>query len=95
MSLSENDVRKIAFLARIRVGEDRLAPIAGELNNIVGWVEQLAEVNTDGVDPMTSVVDVQTPMRADVVTDGGIQEKVTANAPDPEGAFYAVPKVVE
>lgn len=95
MSLNENDVRKIAFLARIRVDDARLAPLAGELNNIVGWVEQLAEVDTDGVEPMTSVVDIPTPMREDVVTDGGIQDKVTKNAPDPEDAFFGVPKVVE
>lgn len=95
MSLTKDDVRKIAFLARIRVPDERLEPMAGELNNIVGWVEQLAEVNTDGVEPMTSVVDVTTPMRADKVTDGGIRDKVLANAPDGEGAFYGVPKVVE
>lgn len=95
MSLSKDDVRKIAFLARIRAPEDRLDAIAGELNGILGWVEQLAEIDTDNVEPMTSVVDIAAPMRDDVVTDGGIQEKVTANAPDPSGPFYAVPKVVE
>jgi aspartyl-tRNA(Asn)/glutamyl-tRNA(Gln) amidotransferase subunit C len=95
MSLSRDDVRKIAFLARIRVPDDRLEPLAGELNNIVGWVEQLGEVNTDGVEPMTSVVDMETPMRKDEVTDGGITDKVLSNAPDGEGAFYGVPKVVE
>lgn len=95
MSLSKDDVRKIAFLARIRVPEERLEPLAGELNNIVGWVEQLGEVNTDGVAPMTSVVDVETPLRADVVDDGAVVERVLANAPDREGAFFGVPKVVE
>ncbi|MGJ3261224.1 MAG: Asp-tRNA(Asn)/Glu-tRNA(Gln) amidotransferase subunit GatC [Rhodospirillales bacterium] len=95
MSLSRDDVRKIAFLVRIRVPDDRLEPLAGELNNIVGWVEQLGEVNTDGVEPMTSVVDMETPMRKDEVTDGGITDKVLSNAPDGEGAFYGVPKVVE
>lgn len=95
MSLSKDDVRKIAFLARIRVPDERLDPLADELNNIVGWVEQLGEVNTDGVAPMTSVVDVPTPMREDTVTDGAITDKVLANAPDGEGAFYGVPKVVE
>jgi aspartyl-tRNA(Asn)/glutamyl-tRNA(Gln) amidotransferase subunit C len=95
MSLSKDDVRKIAFLARIRVAEERLEPLAGELNNIVGWVEQLAEVDTTGVAPMTSVVETETPMRPDVVNDGDIADKVLANAPDGEGAFYAVPKVVE
>jgi len=95
MSLSKDDVLKIAFLARIRVPEERLEPLAGELNNIVGWVEQLAEVDTDGVAPMTSVVEIATPMRTDVVTDGAITDKVLANAPDGEGTFFAVPKVVE
>lgn len=95
MSLSKDDVRKIAFLARIRVPEERLQPLAGELNNIVGWIEQLSEVNTDGVAPMTSVVEVETPLRADVVDDGNVVEKVLANAPDREGAFFGVPKVME
>lgn len=95
MSLSKDDVRKIAYLARIRVAEDRLEPLAGELNNIVGWVEQLQEVDTTGVEPMTSVVDIETPMRDDVVTDGGVTEKVLANAPDRNDAFFGVPKVVE
>lgn len=95
MSLSKDDVRKIAFLARIRVPEERLEPLAGELNNIVGWVEQLAEVDTTGVAPMTSVVETETPMRPDVVNDGDIADKVLANAPDGEGTFFAVPKVVE
>lgn len=95
MSLSKDDVRKIAFLARIRVPEERLEPLAGELNNIVGWVEQLQEVDTDGVEPMTSVVDVETPMRDDVVNDGDVTEKVLANAPDRNDVFFGVPKVVE
>jgi len=95
MSLSKDDVRKIAFLARIRVPDERLEPLAGELNNIVGWVEQLQEVDTDGVEPMTSVVDVETPLRDDVVTDGAVTEKVLANAPDRNDAFFGVPKVVE
>ncbi len=95
MSLSKDDVRKIAYLARIRVPEERLEPLAGELNNIVGWVEQLQEVDTNGVEPMTSVVDIETPMRDDVVTDGNVTEKVLANAPDRNDAFFGVPKVVE
>ncbi len=95
MSLSKDDVLKIAFLARIRVPEERLESLAGELNNIVGWVEQLAEIDTRGVAPMTSVVDIATPMRPDVISDGAIADKVLANAPDGEGTFFAVPKVVE
>ncbi len=95
MSLSEDDVRKIAFLARIRVPDERLSPLADELNNIVGWVEQLGEVDTTGVAPMTSVVETETPMRDDVVNDGEMVDRVLSNAPDREDAFYAVPKVVE
>ncbi|MDA0997319.1 MAG: Asp-tRNA(Asn)/Glu-tRNA(Gln) amidotransferase subunit GatC [Proteobacteria bacterium] len=95
MPLSKDDVQKIAFLARIRVPEERLDAIAGELNGIIGWVEQLAEVETGDVEPMTSVVAMPAPLRDDVVTDGAIADKVTANAPDPIGPFYAVPKVVE
>mgnify|MGYP001014302239 FL=1 len=95
MSLNEDDVRKIAFLARIRVDEARLAPLADELNNIVGWVEQLSEVDTNGIAPMTSAVDIATPLRKDVVNDGDKVEDILANAPDREGSFFAVPKVVE
>ena len=95
MSLNEDDVRKIAFLARIRVDEARLAPLADELNNIVGWVEQLSEVDTDGIAPMTSAVDIATPLRKDVVNDGDKVEDILPNAPDREGPFFAVPKVVE
>ena len=95
MSLSKDDVKKIAYLARIRVADERLQPLAEELNNIVGWVEQLSEVDTAGVAPMTSVVDVETPTRDDVVNDGDVAERVLANAPDREDMFYAVPKVVE
>jgi len=95
MSLDKDTVRNIAYLARIKVPDDALAPLAGELNNIMGWVEQLGEVNTDGVAPMTSVVEMNMPSRKDVVNDGDYREKVLANAPDREEAFYTVPKVVE
>ncbi len=95
MALDKDTVRKIASLARIRVPEEALGPLAGELNNIIGWVEQLSEVDTDAVEPMTSVADLTLPMRADEVTDGNVTEKVLANAPDRQDAFYAVPKVVE
>ena len=95
MALDEDTVRRIATLARIRVPEAELAPLAGELNNILGWVEQLAEVDTADVAPMTSVVEIVTPMRDDAVTDGGCPERVTANATDPAGPFFTVPKVVE
>lgn len=95
MSLTREDVRKIAFLARIRIDEGEQDALAGELNNIIGWVEQLAKVDTEGVAPMTSVADMPPAQRADAVTDGGAAEKVLANAPDRAGDFYAVPKVVE
>jgi aspartyl-tRNA(Asn)/glutamyl-tRNA(Gln) amidotransferase subunit C len=95
MSLDREDVRKIAFLARIRVDDAELEPLAGELNNIIGWVESLGEVDTDGVVPMTSVAEMTLRRRDDVVDDGGNAEAVLANAPDREGDYYAVPKVVE
>ena len=95
MSLTKDDVRKVAFLARIRVPEDQLDAMAADLNNLIGWVEQLAEVDTDGVAPMTGAVGTSLPMRADAVTDGGDADRVLANAPDRAGNYYAVPKVVE
>jgi len=95
MSLDKQTVAKIAHLARIRVDEDKLAPMADELNNILGWVEQLAEVDTDGVAPMTSVVHVDLPRRRDEITDGGYPDRVLQNAPQRANGFYTVPKVVE
>mgnify|MGYP001972730126 CR=1 FL=1 len=95
MSLDKNDVRRVAFLARIRVEEDDLQPVAEDLNNIIAWVEQLSEVDTDGVQPLTSVEAMAMPKREDKVTDGGDPDRVLGNAPDRVGDFYAVPKVVE
>ena len=95
MSLNRDDVRKIAFLARIKIEDAELEPLADELNSIIGWVEQLGEVNTDGVKPMTSVAEMLTPQRPDQVTDGNVTEKVLANAPDRVKDFYAVPKVLD
>ena len=95
MSLSLEDLRRIALLARIRIESSELENLRGELNNIIGWVEQLSQVDTDGVEPMTSVADIAIAQRSDFVTDGNASEKVLANAPDREGDFYAVPKVVE
>ena len=95
MSLDKTTVAKIAHLARIRVDDDKLEPLAHELNNIIGWVEQLGEVDTDGVRPMTSVVHVTLPRRADAVTDGDDPERVLGNAPASTNHFYTVPKVVE
>jgi len=95
MSLDTETVRRIADLARIRVPEAQLAAIAADLNGIMRWIEQLNEVDTEGVAPMTGVADFPLPMRDDVVTDGGQPEKVLSNAPDRAENFFAVPKVVE
>jgi len=95
MSVDQKTVAKIADLARIAVGQDELEPLAGELNNILNWIEQLSEVNTDDVAPMTSVVEVDLPWRADKVTDGGYRDDILANAPAADHGFFTVPKVIE
>lgn len=95
MALDTADVKRIARLARIAVPADEQSGLAKELNGLLDWVEQLKEVDTTGVEPMTSVVAVTLPMREDVVTDGGVVEKVLANAPDRVLGYFAVPKVVE
>ena len=95
MSLDAATIRRIATLARIRVEEHELAPLAAELNGILGWIEQLNEVNVDGIEPLTGAQQMALKMRDDVVADGGYPEKVLANAPDRAGDFYAVPKVIE
>ncbi len=95
MSLDKATVRRIAQLARLRVDEERLAPLAQELNNILGWIEQLNEVDTADVAPMTSVVEMTVARRRDQISDGALADQVTANGPETEGAFFVVPKVVE
>jgi aspartyl-tRNA(Asn)/glutamyl-tRNA(Gln) amidotransferase subunit C len=95
MSVDKDTVRRIAKLARIALDESRVAPMEQELNGILAWVEQLQEVNVDGVEPMTSVVAQKLKMRDDVVTDGGQAAAVVANAPLSEDNFFVVPKVVE
>ena len=95
MSLDPATVRRIARLARIRVSEDQLAPLGAELSGILAWIEQLNEVNVDGVEPLTGAAQMALRLRDDVVNDGGNADAVLANAPDRAGAFYAVPKVVE
>ena len=95
MALDTAAVKRIARLARIAVPEGDLKHRAGGLAGSLQWVDLLAAVATGGVEPMTSVVAVTLPMREDAVTDGGIQEKVLANAPDPARGFFTVPKVVE
>lgn len=95
MSVDKDTVRRVAHLARISVSEADLEPMAKELSAILNFAEQLAEVNVDGVEPMTSVTPMALKRRADAVTDGEIQNKVLANAPDAREGFFAVPKVVE
>ncbi|MEW5727828.1 MAG: Asp-tRNA(Asn)/Glu-tRNA(Gln) amidotransferase subunit GatC [Pseudomonadota bacterium] len=95
MSLDKSTVRAIAELARIEVPDEELDHLAGELSNILTFVEQLSEVNTDGVAPMTSVAAMTLPMRKDEVTDGNQTDAVLANAPDGADGFFTVPKVVE
>ena len=95
MSVDAATVRRIAHLARIAVKEDELAHLGGELNAILAFVEQLQEVNVEGVEPMTSVTPMAMKQREDVVTDGGIPEDIVKNAPASEDNFFLVPKVVE
>lgn len=95
MSVDAATVRKVAKLARIRVPEERLEPLSRELSGILDWIEQLNEVDVEGVEPLTSVVAATLPMREDVVTDGGDPAKVLANAPKTADGFFIVPKVVE
>ncbi len=95
MAVDKATVRRIAALARIKVPDGELDKLADELSNILGWVEQLGEVDTEGVEPMTSVVPMTLRRREDVVTDGAIRDDVLANAPERRDDFFAVPKVVE
>ncbi len=95
MSLDEATVARIARLARIRIEPEKRAALAGELSGILGWIEQLNEVDTDGVPPMTSVGDVTLPLRADEVTDGDKVEEILANASEQQDGHFVVPKVVE
>ncbi|MBR0700330.1 MULTISPECIES: Asp-tRNA(Asn)/Glu-tRNA(Gln) amidotransferase subunit GatC [Bradyrhizobium] len=95
MSVDAATVRRIAHLARIAVSEDEVPHLQGELNAMLAFVEQLSEVNVEGVEPMTSVTPMQMKKRQDVVDDGGIADDIVANAPATEGHFFLVPKVVE
>jgi aspartyl-tRNA(Asn)/glutamyl-tRNA(Gln) amidotransferase subunit C len=95
MPLDRENVRAIAHLARLKVPEAALDSLAGELNNILGWVEQLGEVDTDGVAPMTSVVAATLIQREDVVDHAAIVDDVLANAPEETRNFFVVPKVIE
>ena len=95
MSVDQATVKRVARLARIKVKDEDVPRLAGELNAILAFVEQLNEVDVSGVEPLTSVVAMKMKMRDDVVTDGGIPKDVTQNAPASEDDFFMVPKVVE
>lgn len=99
MSIDKETVRKVAHLARIAEPEERLEPLAKELSGILGWIEQLNEVDIEGVEAMASTVDVSLPLREDILQDGptggGQPENVVANAPKTEDHFFVVPRVVE
>lgn len=95
MAIDKETVRRVASLAQIREPEARLGPLAGELSGILKWIEQLSEVDTQGVEPMTSAVATPLPMRDDAVTDGGDAAAVLANAPASANGYFVVPKVVE
>ena len=95
MAIDAATVRRVAHLARIKTPEDRLEPLAAELNGILNWIEQLNEVDVDGVEPMTSNVAQPLRLRDDVVTDGGKVDTVLSNAPKSADGFFVVPKVVE
>lgn len=95
MSVDTATVKKVASLARIAISDADAERLAPELNNILGWIEQLGEVDTSAVEPMTAVISNQLRLRDDVVTDGGIRDDVLANAPLAEHGFFTVPKVIE
>ena len=95
MSIDTPTVKKVASLARIAITDEEAGRLAPELDNILGWIEQLEEVDTASVEPMTTVIHNRLRLRDDIVTDGGVRDKVLANAPVAEHGFFAVPKVIE
>ncbi len=95
MSVDQATVTRIAKLARIAMTDEEAGALAPEFNNILGWIEQLGEVDTNGVEPMTAVIPNTLRLREDVVTDGGMRDAVLANAPQAEHGFFTVPKVIE
>jgi aspartyl-tRNA(Asn)/glutamyl-tRNA(Gln) amidotransferase subunit C len=95
MAFNEADIVKIARLARIRLGEGEAAHYAREMSSILGWIEQLQAVNTEGVAPLASVSNQTLPWRKDEVTEGGIAPQILANAPQQNYGCFAVPKVIE
>lgn len=95
MSVNAEQVRHVAKLARLALSDAEVERMVPELNNILGWVEQLGEVDTDGVEPLTAVIDLDQRLRDDVVNDGDKREDILANAPEAQHGFFAVPKVIE
>ncbi len=95
MSVDAEQVRHVAKLARIAMSDAEVDALVPELNNILDWVDQLAAVDTDGVEPQTAVIDLKLRLRDDVVNDGDVRDKVLLNAPDAQHGFFAVPKVIE
>ena len=95
MSVNTEQVRHIAKLARMAMSDGEVEAIVPELNAILGWVEQLSAVDTDGVEPLSAVIDLKQRLRDDVIDDGGVRDKVLANAPEAQHGFFAVPKVIE
>lgn len=95
MSIDKQTVLKVANLSRIEVTDSEAEDMVGKLDKIIGFVEQLSEVDTDNVEPLANVVDIDLRLREDVVSDGNCQDKVLANAPESMEGFYVVPKVVE
>lgn len=95
MSVNADTVRHVAKLARLAMSDSEIEALVPELNNILGWVDQLGEVDTQGVEPLTAVIDQKLRLRDDVVDDGNVRDKVLANAPDAQHGFFAVPKVIE
>ena len=95
MTIDKNTVAKVAKLARIKITEAEQDKFADELSGIMNWIEQLQDVDTDGVEPMTSVVDVKLHQRPDEITDGGYVDQILSNAPEAQEGFFVVPKVVE
>ena len=95
MSVNADQVRHVARLARLALSDDEIDRMVPELNNILGWVEQLGEVDTDGVEPLTAVIENHLRLRDDVVDDGNVRDDVLKNAPDAQHGFFAVPKVIE
>lgn len=95
MALNQETIKNLSVLSRLRLPSEREEKILSDLQSILDWVEQLKEVNIDGVDPLVSVTDGIAPMRPDEVTDGGLQKELMANAPEQIQGFYVVPKVVK